>query len=167
VQYSDTKTGASWTRKVDKIPEWTGQTCLVANKCDATVTRQNADGTWTFCVPRNFDGGTIIGGTKEPDNWDPLPSLENRKQLLTKFAATYPAILSNSGGKGFRVIRDIVGRRPTRHGGIRLEIERLPDKKSVVEVVHAYGLGGRGYELSWGVALEVELLVLKAIEGFA
>ncbi|CCF41970.1 hypothetical protein CH063_12090 [Colletotrichum higginsianum] len=48
-----------------------GQTCAVANYSPATVTRQNADGSWSFCVPRNFDGGTIVGGTKEPDNWDP------------------------------------------------------------------------------------------------
>src|SRR5206468_4308798 len=40
-----------------------GQTCLVAEDCPATVTRQNADGSWTFCVPRGFDGGTVIGGT--------------------------------------------------------------------------------------------------------
>lgn len=26
-----------------------GQTCIVANSCDVTVTRQNRDGTWCFC----------------------------------------------------------------------------------------------------------------------
>ncbi len=132
-----------------------GQTCLVANECDATVTRQNADGSWTFSVPRNFDGGTVIGGTKEPDNWDPTPSMEVRETLLGNFAKTYPAIL----GKGedrekgeMVVLADIVGRRPTRRGGPRIEGEVLPGNRFVM---HAYGLGGRGYELSWGVAEEV------------
>ena len=127
-----------------------GQTCLVSNSCDATVTRQNADGSWVFCVPRNFDGGTVVGGTKEPDNWDTKPSLEVREHLLTSFAATYPSILGESGS--LSVIKDIVGRRPTRKGGMRLEGQKIGDSKFLV---HAYGLGGRGYELSWGVAEEV------------
>lgn len=139
-----------------------GQTCLVANSCDATVTRQNADGSWVFCVPRNFEGGTVIGGTKEPDNWDPRPSGDVRQRLLAGFAATYPRIL-NGGGEEFRVIRDIVGRRPARHGGMRLELEHRVPKP----VVHAYGLGGRGYELSWGVAEEIAALVKSHVaSGF-
>lgn len=141
-----------------------GQTCLVANYCPATVTRQNADGSWSFSVPRNFEGGTIIGGTKEPNNWDSQPSMEIRKSLLDKFAATYPAILGKDGR--MTVIKDIVGRRPTRKGGMRLEREKTQDGKSII---HAYGLGGRGYELSWGVAegvsnlLKEQLLSTKSV----
>ncbi|KAL1879976.1 hypothetical protein VTK73DRAFT_6556 [Phialemonium thermophilum] len=139
-----------------------GQTCIVTNPCDATVTRQNADGSWTFCVPRGFQGGTVIGGTKEPDNWDPEPSVDVRKTLLRRFAATYPRILDSSGKLQF--VRDIVGRRPTRRGGLRLETERAVGGNVVV---HAYGLGGRGYELSWGVAEEVVRLVRSELEGRA
>ncbi|KAI1464065.1 FAD dependent oxidoreductase [Daldinia caldariorum] len=133
-----------------------GQTCLVANACPVTVTRQNADGSWTFCVPRNFDGGTIIGGTKEANNWDPNPSLEVRETLLRKFAATYPQILGSEGK--FTVMKDIVGRRPTRKGGMRLEKEEVVDRQTII---HAYGLGGRGYELSWGVADGVARLLAE------
>ncbi|KAL0935259.1 FAD dependent oxidoreductase superfamily protein [Colletotrichum truncatum] len=124
-----------------------GQTCAVANFSPATVTRQNADGSWTFCVPRNFHGGTIVGGTKEPDNWDAEPSLKQRQELLKNFAATYPTILEDGGE--FRVLKDVVGRRPTRKGGMRLEREDFPGDRTLI---HAYGLGGRGFELSWGVA---------------
>lgn len=57
------------------------------------------------------------------------------------------------------VISDIVGRRPTRHGGMRIEIEERriphPNKDMNCSVIHAYGAGGRGYEISWGVANEV------------
>ena len=105
-------------------------------------------------MPRNFEGGTVVGGTKEPDNWDPNPSIEVRETLLKNFAATYPDILGRDGK--FRVLHDIVGRRPTRKGGMRLERESLRDGKTLI---HAYGVGGRGYELSWGVADRVlELL---------
>ncbi|KAL2161398.1 hypothetical protein VTH06DRAFT_7959 [Thermothelomyces fergusii] len=136
-----------------------GQTCLVAEDCDATVTRQNADGTWTFCVPRGFDGGTIVGGTKELGNWDPRPSAEVRADLLRRFAETYPKILA--GKAELTVLRDIVGRRPTRDGGPRVEGEVVPGAGFVM---HAYGLGGRGYELSWGVAEAVVDAVDKHLQ---
>ncbi|KAK3336117.1 FAD dependent oxidoreductase [Cercophora scortea] len=139
-----------------------GQTCLVAEPCDATVTRQNADGSWTFSVPRGFDGGTVIGGTKEPDNWDARPSAEVREQLLERFVATYPKILEGTGREKLTVVRDIVGRRPTRKGGLRLEGEVLPGGRFVM---HAYGLGGRGFELSWGVAEGVVEGVRKYFAG--
>lgn len=114
-------------------------------------------------MPRNFEGGTVIGGTKEPNDWNTEPSLEVREKLLSMFAATYPKILGEK--REFQVIRDIVGRRPTRHGGPRIEVEETrPEEGKVGKVVvHAYGLGGRGYELSWGVAEEVLDLVEKSV----
>ena len=112
-------------------------------------------------MPRGFDGGTVVGGTKEPDNWDPAPSAAVRAELLRRFAETHPAILGPEGR--FRVLGDIVGRRPTRRGGIRLEREDLGSGRAVV---HAYGLGGRGYELSWGVAgAAVQLAVPHLRDG--
>ncbi|KAF2968049.1 hypothetical protein GQX73_g5530 [Xylaria multiplex] len=132
----------------------TGQTCLVSNPCPVTITRLNAQGMPTFNVPRNFEGGTIIGGTKIPNDWNPNPSLELREKLLSNFAATYPDILGPDGK--FTVIRDIVGRRPTRKGGPRIEKEVVRGNRCII---HAYGLGGRGYELSWGVADKVGKLL--------
>ncbi|KXX82943.1 D-amino-acid oxidase [Madurella mycetomatis] len=131
-----------------------GQTCLVAESCDATVTRQCADGSWAFCVPRGFEGGTIIGGTRELDNWEVEPSEKLRERLLKRFAETYPRILEGSKTGRLTVLRDIVGRRPTRVGGPRIEGEVLGGEAGGF-VMHAYGLGARGYELSWGVAEEV------------
>lgn len=133
-----------------------GQTCVVSNNCSATVTRQNADGSWTFCVPRGSNGGTVIGGTKEPNNWDTESSDQVRSELLDNLASTYPAIRAEGE---LRVVRDIVGRRPTRHGGIRLEREECSGDNGQFCVIHAYGLGGRGYELSWGVAERVLMLL--------
>ncbi|KAM0524104.1 hypothetical protein ACHAPE_001359 [Trichoderma viride] len=146
-----------------------GQTCLVSNPSAITYTRQYADGTWSFCIPRNFHGGTIIGGTKEPDNWDPEPSAETRARLLSNAAANHPALEADGP---LQPLGDIVGRRPTRRGGTRLEREDIPagDIKGLQDdaarsIVHAYGLGGRGYELSWGVAEEVLELVKQRVSS--
>jgi D-amino-acid oxidase len=134
-----------------------GQTCLVRNPVSATITRQNADGTWSFCIPRPLEGGTVIGGTKQPHDWDPNPSPEIRAQLLANASKWFP-FTPESGGQ-FDVIRDIVGRRPAREGGMRLEVEQVEDGKSIV---HAYGAGGRGFELSRGVAEDVTALMLES-----
>ncbi|KAF5630514.1 d-amino acid oxidase [Fusarium sp. NRRL 52700] len=131
-----------------------GQTCLVRNPVSKTITRQNSDGSWSFAIPRPLEGGTIIGGTKEPHNWDPHPSADTRQTLLSNAAKWFPF---GSESHRFDVVRDIVGRRPAREGGLRLELERL--KPGVV--VHAYGVGGRGLELSWGIADEVVSLLQK------
>ncbi|OOF93125.1 hypothetical protein ASPCADRAFT_508897 [Aspergillus carbonarius ITEM 5010] len=128
-----------------------GQTCLVRNPCSVTITRQNSDGSWSFCIPRPLGGGTIVGGTKQPHNWDPNPSLETRAKLLANAAKWFP--FEEGSEKKFDVIRDIVGRRPAREGGIRIDAEKLSDDRGVI--VHAYGAGGRGFELSWGIAEDV------------
>ena len=133
-----------------------------------TITQQNADGTWTFIIPRGFNGGTVIGGTKVPHDWTTKPSSEIRQMLLEKAAEMHPDILNEQGE--FDVIADIVGRRPTRTGGMRIEIEKqaralcAAGKEAVV--IHAYGAGGRGFEIGWGVAEEVSRLadtVLQAL----
>lgn len=140
-----------------------GQTCLVANPCPVTVTRQNADGTWTFIIPRDYDGGTIIGGTKEPHDWNAEPVPETREKLLRAAAEMYPAILNGKGE--FDIITDVVGRRPTREGGMRIAVEKgSTGVTGDGPVVHAYGAGGRGFEISWGAAKEVCELVKTVVD---
>ncbi|EPS32672.1 hypothetical protein PDE_07632 [Penicillium oxalicum 114-2] len=132
-----------------------GQTCLVRNPVSSTITRQNGDGSWSFCIPRPLDGGTVIGGSKQPHDWDPNPSPEIRAQLLTKAAKWFP--FTPESGSQFDVIGDIVGRRPAREGGLRIEVETIENGKNIV---HAYGAGGRGFELSRGVAEDATALML-------
>lgn len=135
-----------------------GQTVLVSNPCDRNITQQNADGTWTFIIPRPLDGGTVIGGTKEPHDWTATARQETRAKLLAMAAKMYPPIRGPDGVGEFKVIRDIVGRRPARRGGLRLEIEQLHSKGTLFRgkrIIHAYGAEGYGYGLSWGVAREV------------
>ena len=67
-----------------------------------------------------------MGGTRQPSDWNPKPSASVRAELLKKAAEMYPAILNNEGK--FEVIRDIVGWRPAREGGLRLEVETQTDE---------------------------------------
>jgi D-amino-acid oxidase len=59
-----------------------------------------------------------------------------------------------------RVIRTVVGLRPYRRSGIRIERETMGEKR----VVHNYGHGGGGVSLSWGTA---ELAVEELRKGGA
>jgi D-amino-acid oxidase len=134
---------------------------IVKNPCDRTITAQFADGSWAFTVPRPLNGGTIVGGTKEPNDWNPHADEETRKQIQERVARLLPSMITNGlppSQGGFEVVCDVVGRRPARKGGMRVELEVKPNRR----IVHAYGAGGMGYEISWGVADEVARLVEQA-----
>jgi len=76
------------------------------------------------------------------------PGRTNRAQPT--LTLTPPALAPN------RVIRDVVGLRPFRPQGFRVEAERLGDKL----LIHNYGHGGCGITLCWGtgrMALEAAL----------
>lgn len=85
-----------------------------------------------------------------------------------------PRISSTNSISGIQVLRHNVGLRPSRVGQPRLEAERVivpsyslnpharppaDEKRRVGTVVHAYGVGPAGYQVSWGVAKEVKELV--------
>ncbi|TVS14036.1 MAG: FAD-binding oxidoreductase [Gammaproteobacteria bacterium] len=57
-----------------------------------------------------------------------------------------------------RIIRTVVGLRPFRPAGFRVEAERLDDKL----LVHNYGHGGGGWTLSWGTAALAAELALAS-----
>ena len=54
-----------------------------------------------------------------------------------------------------RIIREVVGLRPFRDAGFRVEAERIGNKL----LIHNYGHGGAGFTLSWGCARSVLGLV--------
>ena len=130
-----------------------GQTVLVRQPYHATVTRQHRDGSWTFLIPRP-EGGTIVGGTKEIGDVESQARPESTRHLLESAVKCFPDFVQDV--EDFDIMKINVGRRPWREGGTRLEAETL---SGVRHVVHGYGLGGRGYELSHGVADQVCTLV--------
>ncbi|KAG5944991.1 hypothetical protein E4U53_006779 [Claviceps sorghi] len=154
----------------DSVFPTRGQTVLTDVDVPATVTRQHADGTWSFLIPRFFGGGTVVGGTKEPGDMRSTPCPDTRTQLLTKGLQLQPLAHARAAEppagtiktiEDVGVLSDLVGRRPTRRGGMRLEMER----RGSLVVIHAYGAGGRGYEMSWGVAEEVVDMAEPLVRG--
>jgi glycine/D-amino acid oxidase-like deaminating enzyme len=133
---------------------------------DKTITTQKKDGTWSFIIPRSFNGGTVIGGTKEVGNWQLEPSQETQSQLLKAAQPIIPqACDKKQTPETIKVIKDVVGRRPAREGGMRVETEARDTTWGVKHAIHAYGAGGRGFELSWGVASEVAELASEILES--
>ena len=52
-----------------------------------------------------------------------------------------------------------VGFRPCRKGGFKVEIENHGDSV----IIHAYGAGGMGYELSYGAGMKVYELMSQLL----
>lgn len=132
-----------------------GQTVLVKQQYGKTVTRQNRDGSWAFLIPRPGGGGTIVGGSKEVGDMEERPRAETREKLQQQAVTYFPDFVKEKSE--FQIIGDNVGRRPFREGGLKLEIEALGDGRK--RIIHAYGIGGRGYETSWAIAERVVELV--------
>ena len=131
-----------------------GQTVLVKNEYYKTMTRQMADGAWAFLIPRPRGGGTIVGGTKEESDMEEKARPETTEKLLRNSIRYFPDFVSCMDD--FLILKENVGRRPWREGGMRIEAEDLLGGK---RVIHGYGAGGGGYQLSWGVAEQLVKLV--------
>ncbi|KAF4459498.1 D-amino-acid oxidase [Fusarium albosuccineum] len=131
-----------------------GQTILVKNTYHKTATRHNKDDSWSFLIPRPLGGGTIVGGTKQMGDWGTEIRPQETKAILEAAVKYWPDFVSKVDD--FEVLAINVGRRPWRDGGLRIERETLGQDKVVV---HGYGAGARGYELSWGAAERIVGLV--------
>ena len=90
------------TKARDPDRQGIGQLCIVANQCDVTIMRQNRDGSWVVAIPRNYGGGTVIGGTRDVSDWNAMPDAAVQEHMLVNAAATYPGLLAQ--GEEFQVI---------------------------------------------------------------
>ncbi|ESW95748.1 hypothetical protein KL918_003307 [Ogataea parapolymorpha] len=137
-----------------------GQTLLVKSPKDCpynseTVTYQLEDGSFCFVIPRPLDGGVIVGGTKQVGDLYPQVRDADTQKLIENGKKWFPELLIDGE---FQIKRINVGFRPARHGGVRIEREVVDG----TEVVHCYGFGGSGYEMSWGAGQKVVELVKSA-----
>ncbi|KAJ5160521.1 uncharacterized protein N7482_007525 [Penicillium canariense] len=138
-----------------------GQFIIVSNQCDNTISHHWADGSSTVIIPRPLGGGTVIGGTKEPNNWSEDISSAATDTILKRVGQLCPELVNQEttatdDTHGFDIREVYIARRPMRRGGLRLEQENTSQG---TPLIHCYGAGPSGFKISWGVAKKVELMV--------
>lgn len=159
--FNATGTGLQYHGGIDSaVSKIRGQTVLLnvpnpntIKYSKLTVTHQGKDGSWTFVIKRPAINGTaqyILGGTKQPGDTRVTPRESDTLALLEKARILYPDLMFPDGS--FDIVRTNVGFRPARTGGSRLETQQEITQHGNLKIVHAYGLGGMGYETSVGVA---------------
>lgn len=76
-------------------------------------------------------------------------------QIIRRVHENLPEAFPSPNIKDYEFVRDIVGIRPQRVGGVRLE-KQVRDGRTII---HAYGVGGGGYVFSFGLARRVADMV--------
>ncbi|KAI4170083.1 MAG: hypothetical protein LQ343_005224 [Gyalolechia ehrenbergii] len=139
-----------------------GQTVLVRNEANVMCSSSGTDdGVEEVCylMQRAVGGGTLLGGSYQRGNWDSQldPSLAVR--IMKRAVDLCPALTGGKGIEHLDIIRHGVGLRPYRHGGTRIEKEKIDG----VWTVHNYGHGGFGYQSSYGCSQKAVRLVKETL----
>lgn len=144
--------GARELAKDDDVMGVRGQTMFV--KCDYKQVAILQGSEYTYAIPRISAGGVILGGVSQVSN-DTTVDQGLKKDILRR--------VNRITGNAFgwvdveRDVQDIVGFRPGRRGGIRVERDG--------DVVHAYGGGSLGYVYAFGMASRVRDLIVGGSSG--
>ncbi|CDR37171.1 CYFA0S01e08064g1_1 [Cyberlindnera fabianii] len=135
-----------------------GQILQVRNTATKQVSVHLPDyaGESFYMFPRK-EGGAIIGGTFLLNDWSSQPDPGLTKRIIERAKKYVPEMLDPKLGNpsDIEVFRENVGHRPARKGGVRVEREG--------KIIHNYGIGGAGYQASWGLAEKVLKLVDSAL----
>ncbi|KAJ3127204.1 hypothetical protein HK098_006656 [Nowakowskiella sp. JEL0407] len=108
----------------------------------------------TYVIPRD-DGTVILGGTYQIGNSDLNPDPEIAKGIMDRCIKICPELLSPNGDKP-KILKHVVGLRPSRDDGIRLDSEvKISSTGKAVLVIHNYGHGGYGFQSSFGCGQSV------------
>ena len=113
-----------------------GQTIVVKGEADKVSTFEGMNSI-KYVIPRKGSGTSVLGGTKQVGNWDTEVNHETTKDILEGCRPLAPELLKDGE---FRVVKVLVGLRPSREGGARVESEVVGERK----VVHSYGHSGAG-----------------------
>ncbi|CUM66264.1 uncharacterized protein PRCAT00003925001 [Priceomyces carsonii] len=140
-----------------------GQVLHVRNKAKHELSVEGFpgyDSEMLYIMPRK-EGGSIIGGCFLIDD-NTLKIDDVLTQRIIKRAVKYmPELIDKNFDNNppeIDIVRTNVGLRPFREGGVRIEID--PDNKWLI---HNYGIGGGGYQGSYGLAEKVVSLTNKSL----
>ncbi|GAV52083.1 hypothetical protein ZYGR_0AG00740 [Zygosaccharomyces rouxii] len=109
-------------------------------------------------VPNQFlnvfprpEGGCIVGGLAAKGDYSEDIDPEISSSMLRVMKKHIPELSTAT------VYNSYVGFRPGRKGGVRIDLSEYPLARHVgtIKVVHNYGIGGAGYQSSYGNAMEV------------
>jgi len=121
-----------------------GQIVLVRNTAPAMIDVSGTDDASdevVYVMTRAAGGGTVLGGTYQKGNRSPVPDKATAERIMKRAVEWCPGLVGEGEGvEGLDVIRHVVGLRPLREGGARIEREVIGG----VRVVHNYGAGGFG-----------------------
>ncbi|KAL4898151.1 FAD dependent oxidoreductase superfamily [Aspergillus ambiguus] len=101
---------------------------------------------YTYIIPRPLSQGLVLGGVKQRDNVSPEPDPEIARDEIARAHRLAPHVVPEHPPE--ESLSHIVGIRPGRDGGFRLDSQRIGSRT----VLSAYGFGGGGYAFSYGVA---------------
>ncbi|CAI7602421.1 unnamed protein product [Penicillium viridicatum] len=130
------------------VAAYRGQTMLIKSDYDEVKMIQGSE--YTYVIPRPLSRGVIIGGVSEEGSENNAIDVELKQDILRRVNRLTNGAFSHVDVER-DVMRDIVGFRPGRRTGIRVEKEG--------RVVHAYGFKGAGYVYSFGAANQIKRLV--------
>ncbi|KAH3900441.1 uncharacterized protein SCODWIG_03973 [Saccharomycodes ludwigii] len=94
------------------------------------------------------DGYCIIGGIMKKGDWSKKVDPSLTESILKMCGQHVPEL----DGK-FKKLYDYCALRPGREGGVRVEKKKYYDND--LTVIHNYGIGGAGYQASYGLSLDV------------
>ncbi|KAJ7463840.1 FAD dependent oxidoreductase [Mycena galericulata] len=122
----------------------------------------------SYIIPRQ-SGDVILGGTFQVNDWHPHSRPETVQLIKERGIEAYPELLPLAKRElrnieDLDVVEECVGLRPTRKGGVRLEVTSLTVGGKVFPIVHNYGHGGAGYQSSWASAKFAVELLKSAVE---
>jgi D-amino-acid oxidase len=137
--------GAKELASDDAVVPVRGQTMFVKTDFNQLFMREGSE--YTYIIPRAGSGGVILGGIKS-DRLDAEVDVELKSDILRRVNHMTKGAFE---GQDLESVTDIVGFRPGRKSGLRVEREG--------DVVHAYGAEGAGYIYSFGVAAKVQELI--------
>ncbi|KAI5840047.1 hypothetical protein DFP73DRAFT_559931 [Morchella snyderi] len=136
-----------------------GQTVLVKGEA-AGITFTEGEGWTAYVIPRPGSGTSILGGSKDDGDWSAEVDAGLSARIQERCRELAPELLEE--GK-FVVLSEQVGRRPSRKGGVRVEVGWVKMDGIWRIVGHNYGHGGTGYQSSVGTARELCRLLKEAL----